>query len=136
MQPIPEASPRRSRSRVLRRGWLALVVWLNACFNWRPVDLTPTRVFRPTEEVRVHHADERITQLVGVRFVADTLVGYTTRPSSRVASPLSDIRQVETLRLNKTRTAVGFFVVVGTLAAILASAMSDMDLGLGSAPIF
>ena len=110
--------PRRRRSRWSRVGSLLFVVWVNACSAWKPLQLEPARTFRPGERVRVQRSDERYTELVQVRVVADTLIGNRIGSSTLIVVPFSDIRGIETLHLSKGRTAVVLLALVGVAAAV------------------
>jgi hypothetical protein len=80
--------------------------------------------------VRIQRGDDRLT-VFRARVVSDTLVGQLSRSATLVAAPLAEIERAETLKLDKERTAVTVGVVVGVLAIVVATALSNMELGLG-----
>ena len=127
---------RRRIPRLRRLAPLVLAMWVNACVSWRPVELSPTRAFLPNEEVRIVRGDDRATVLVAARVVGDSLLGQRAPRGTRVAAPLADIRRAELLSVDKGRTAVAVGVVVVGLAIAIAIAVSNMQIGLGDAPVF
>ncbi len=101
--------------RLMRVRGLTFVLWLNACYTWRPVELAPTPTFRETERIRVVRSDGTRTELAAPLIVDDSLVGHRSRPVTRVAIPTTDIKRVEVRKLNGVRTAL---VVGGVAAAV------------------
>ena len=127
------ASPLRrdAAMQLLRARALAFVLLLNACYTWRPVELTPTRSFGDKEHVRIVRSDGSRITLVSPRIIDDSLVSQRPGTVTPIAIPTANIQRAEARRLSKGRTAllvvgvgVAVFLAVGALAA------SQMEFGL------
>ena len=118
-------------TRVRRTRRLAFILLLNACYAWRPVQLTPTHPLGENERVRVVRSDGSTLVLVAPRVVSDSLVSERPGSAARLAIPMTDVRRTDTRRLNRGRTALLVIgVAAGAYLAVGAWAASQMDFGL------
>jgi hypothetical protein len=117
--------------RVLWARRLALALLLNACYTWRPVQLTPTHPVGEKQRVRIVRSNGSTLMLVGPRVISDSLVSDPPATMTRIAIPLTDVRRTDTRQLSQGRTlllVVG--VAVAVYLAVGAFAASQMEFGL------
>ena len=100
---------------------LPLTASLGGCYSWsrRPVaSPEPDRVRVLGGPVRVTRAGGPPVVLVGARISRDSLIGNErVKPYGRVAIPTSDVRKVETLRVDPLKSAA---LAAGSVAAAIA----------------
>ena len=120
---------RPSRLRLTVVLALPLAATLGACNGWsrRPLPAPGDRF--ATRSARVIRTEGSPILLDRVSISADSLVGLEhAAPHVRVAIPLSEVRMVETRRVNAPRTAaVTLLSLIGASIALAAWALQHLD---------
>jgi hypothetical protein len=110
---------------------LALALSLGACHSWsrRPVASPEADRYRFLGgPVRVTRAGGPPVVLVGVRIDRDSLFGNEReRPYRRIAIPVSDVRKVETRRVDPLETVAVVVLSAATAVTVVAVFLSGAE---------
>jgi rhodanese-related sulfurtransferase len=107
---------------------LLTMLALAACKVWAPSrqPLAEIAIAEQNVVLRITHTNLALMEVERAHIVGDSLMGYAprSRPRTRVAIPLADIRSVEVQKVSAART-VGLVVALGVSAAIVAGALEE-----------